>query len=92
MRPVIDYDHCVKCWWVCSTFCPDSAIEVKDDTPIIDYDHCKGCMVCVGVCPPHAIQGIPEYLAQQEDAVAAVDARQPAATKGSADDPATTHR
>jgi len=70
MRPVIDYDHCNKCWWVCSTFCPDSAIEVKDDIPVIDYDHCKGCMVCVGVCPPHAIAGVPEYQAQQDDAAA----------------------
>jgi pyruvate ferredoxin oxidoreductase gamma subunit len=67
MRPVIDYDHCKHCWWVCSTFCPDSAIAVTDDIPVIDYDHCKGCMVCVGVCPPHAIAGIPEYLAQQQD-------------------------
>lgn len=67
MRPVIDYEHCNKCWWVCSTFCPDSAINVTDGTPVIDYDHCKGCMVCVGVCPPHAIQGTPEYLAQQEE-------------------------
>ena len=28
LRPVIYYDHCNKCWWVCSTFCPDSAINV----------------------------------------------------------------
>ncbi len=68
LRPVIDYDHCGKCWWVCSTFCPDSAILVENDIPVIDYDHCKGCMVCVGVCPPHAIAGIPEYLAQQQEA------------------------
>jgi pyruvate ferredoxin oxidoreductase gamma subunit len=67
LRPVIDYDHCGKCWWVCSTLCPDSAIRVEDDTPVIDYDHCKGCMVCAGVCPPHAIQGVPEYLAQQQE-------------------------
>ena len=67
MRPVIDYEHCKRCWWVCSTFCPDSAIVVHDGTPEIDYDHCKGCMVCVGVCPPHAIAGIPEYLAQQQE-------------------------
>lgn len=71
MRPVIDYDHCGKCWWVCSTFCPDSAIEVHDGVPSIDYDHCKGCMVCVGVCPPHAILGIPEYIAQQAENAAA---------------------
>lgn len=67
MRPVIDYDHCSRCWWVCSTLCPDSAINVEDGVPVIDYDHCKGCMVCAGVCPPHAIGGIPEYQAQQED-------------------------
>ena len=67
IRPVIDYDHCSHCWWVCSTFCPDSAITVSDNTPVIDYDHCKGCMVCAGVCPPHAIAGVPEYLAQQQE-------------------------
>jgi pyruvate ferredoxin oxidoreductase gamma subunit len=69
LRPVIDYDHCGKCWWVCSTFCPDSAILVDNGAPVIDYDHCKGCMICVGVCPPHAIAGIPEYLAQQQEAL-----------------------
>ena len=68
MRPIIDYDHCNKCWWVCSTFCPDGAIAVEDGLPAIDYDHCKGCMVCVGICPPHAIAGMPEYRAQQLDA------------------------
>ncbi len=71
LRPVIDYDHCGKCWWVCSTLCPDSAILVEDGLPVIDYEHCKGCMICAGVCPPHAIQGIPEYLAQQQEAEAA---------------------
>ena len=52
---------------MCSTFCPDSAIDVRDDIPVIDYEHCKGCMVCVGVCPPHAIEGIPEYQAQEAE-------------------------
>jgi pyruvate ferredoxin oxidoreductase gamma subunit len=57
MRPVIDYEHCNRCSWVCSTLCPDSAIRIDaDHTPRIDYDHCKGCMVCVAVCPPHAIR------------------------------------
>jgi pyruvate ferredoxin oxidoreductase gamma subunit len=56
-RPVIDYDLCNRCSWVCSTLCPDSAIDVDaGHTPRIDYDHCKGCMVCVAVCPPHAIR------------------------------------
>ncbi len=57
MRPIIDYDRCNRCWWVCSTYCPDGAITVTDNNyPKIDYDHCKGCMVCVTQCPPHAIE------------------------------------
>lgn len=68
LRPVIDYGHCSRCWWVCSTLCPDSAIQVEDGTPVIDYDHCKGCMICAGVCPPHAIGSVPEHVAQAEDA------------------------
>lgn len=59
-RPVIDYDRCGRCWWVCSTFCPDGAIRVEDNTPIIDYEHCKGCLVCVAQCPPHAIEAVDE--------------------------------
>ena len=73
MRPVIDYDRCNDCWWVCSTFCPDSAIMVEGKRPVIDYDHCKGCLVCVGVCPPHAIGATPEYLAQEAEASAPVE-------------------
>ena len=68
LRPVIDYDRCNNCWWVCSTFCPDGAIKVNGQTPEIDYDHCKGCMVCVAQCPPHAIEAVPEQLAQQQEA------------------------
>ncbi|MBL8385265.1 MAG: 2-oxoacid:acceptor oxidoreductase family protein [Burkholderiales bacterium] len=61
MRPVIDHAHCHKCSWICSTLCPDSAIAVDaDHAPRIDYDHCKGCLVCVAVCPSHAIRAIPE--------------------------------
>lgn len=61
LRPVIDYEHCNRCSWICGTLCPDSAIRVDADrTPRIDYDHCKGCLVCVAVCPPHAIRGEPE--------------------------------
>jgi pyruvate ferredoxin oxidoreductase gamma subunit len=74
LRPVIDYGRCNRCWWVCSTFCPDGAIEVGGDgTPEIDYGHCKGCMICVAQCPPHAIEAIPEQQARQVDV--AEDAR-----------------
>jgi len=61
LRPVIDDGHCNRCSWVCSTLCPDSAIHVDaDHRPRIDYDHCKGCMVCVAVCPRHAIRAVSE--------------------------------
>jgi pyruvate ferredoxin oxidoreductase gamma subunit len=67
-RPVIDYEHCNRCSWVCSTLCPDSAIKIDPDhTPRIDYDHCKGCMVCVAVCPPHAIRAVLESDAKAEE-------------------------
>lgn len=66
-RPVIDYEHCKRCSWVCSTLCPDSAIRVDADrTPHVDYDHCKGCMVCVLVCPAHAIRQVNEQVAQAQ--------------------------
>ncbi len=67
-RPVIDYEHCNRCSWVCSTLCPDSAIRVDEDrTPRIHYDHCKGCMVCVLVCPAHAIRQVSEQAAQAQE-------------------------
>lgn len=68
MRPVIDYDRCRRCNWVCSSFCPDNAISVAEDgRPVIDLDHCKGCMICVAQCPPHAIEAIPEVEAAAAD-------------------------
>jgi len=70
MRPVINYEKCSGCWWVCSTYCPDGAINVRDDgKPDIDYDHCKGCLVCVAQCPPHAIEAIPEHVAKEQDEI-----------------------
>ncbi len=66
MRPIIDYQRCNRCWWVCSTFCPDGAIQVDEEKrPQIDYDYCKGCLICVAQCPPHAISAVAEYEAQQ---------------------------
>lgn len=62
LRPVIDYGRCNQCWWVCSSLCPDGAIAVDQGRPRIDYDHCKGCLVCVAVCPPHAIEAQAERI------------------------------
>lgn len=60
-RPLVDYGRCNRCTWICSTFCPDSAIAVRaDGAPEIDLDHCKGCLICVSVCPPRAIRAVSE--------------------------------
>jgi len=68
MRPVINYENCRGCTWICSTYCPDGAINVRaDGYPDIDYDHCKGCLVCVAQCPPHAIESIAEHIARDQE-------------------------
>ena len=68
LHPIIHYEHCHRCWWNCSTFCPDSAINVNTDGyPVIDYDHCKGCLICSTICPSHAIEVIPESEAQKRE-------------------------
>ena len=67
-RPVINYDRCNHCWWICSNSCPDSAINIEQgNVPVIDYDHCKGCMICVVQCPAHAIETMAEEDAQREE-------------------------
>ena len=69
MRPVINYENCSGCAWICSTYCPDGAINVRPDgNPEIDYEHCKGCLICVAQCPPHAIESIPEHIAVGQQA------------------------
>jgi pyruvate ferredoxin oxidoreductase gamma subunit len=65
-RPVIDMQRCRHCWWICSSFCPDSAIRVSTDgIPEIDYDHCKGCLICAAQCPSHAIRAEPEVTGKE---------------------------
>lgn len=60
-RPVIDEKRCNRCWWICSTFCPEGVIRIdKKRRPHIDYEHCKGCMVCLAQCPANAIEARPE--------------------------------
>lgn len=39
----------------CYLACPDSAIIVKKGGIVVDYEYCKGCMLCVAVCPAHAL-------------------------------------
>ena len=67
LRPLIDYEACNHCWWLCSSFCPDGAIKVgKDGRPEIDYEHCKGCLICMVQCPPHAISTIAEHEIKED--------------------------
>ena len=67
LRPLIDYEACKHCWWLCSSFCPDGAIKVgKEGRPEIDYEHCKGCLICMVQCPPHAISAIAEHEIKEE--------------------------
>lgn len=65
IRPEINEEKCKGCWWICSTFCPDSAIMVKGDRPSIDYDHCKGCMICMVHCSANAIALVKEHEAHK---------------------------
>ncbi|MBW2270484.1 MAG: 2-oxoacid:acceptor oxidoreductase family protein [Deltaproteobacteria bacterium] len=69
LRPVIDPERCSRCHWLCGSLCPDAAISPEaEGLPVIDYEHCKGCLVCVAVCPRHAIESIPEAQAREQEA------------------------
>jgi pyruvate ferredoxin oxidoreductase delta subunit len=51
MRPVIDFEKCVKCT-LCWLQCPDSVFDVMPDgTYDADMEACCGCGVCEAVCP-----------------------------------------
>ena len=51
MRPVIDFDKCVKCT-LCWLQCPDSCFDVMPDGLYdANMDACCGCGVCEAVCP-----------------------------------------
>jgi pyruvate ferredoxin oxidoreductase delta subunit len=51
MRPVIDFDKCVKCT-LCWLQCPDSCFDVMPDgTYDLNAEACCGCGVCEAVCP-----------------------------------------
>ncbi len=64
VRPVIDYERCKRCAWICSTLCPDGVISINEaGFPVIDYEHCKGCLICMTSCPSHAIRAVPEHEA-----------------------------
>jgi pyruvate ferredoxin oxidoreductase delta subunit len=51
MRPVIDFETCVKCT-LCWLQCPDSCFDVMPDGLYdANMESCCGCGVCEAVCP-----------------------------------------
>jgi len=51
MRPVIDFDKCIKCT-LCWLQCPDSCFDVMPDGMYdANMEACCGCGVCEAVCP-----------------------------------------
>lgn len=51
MRPVVNFDTCVKCT-LCWLQCPDSCFDVTPDGLYdANMDVCCGCGVCEAVCP-----------------------------------------
>src|SRR3990172_233136 len=51
MRPVIDFDTCVKCT-LCWIQCPDSCFDVTPDGLYdANMEACCGCGICEAVCP-----------------------------------------
>ena len=51
MRPVIDFEKCIKCT-LCWLQCPDSCFDVTPDGLYdANLEACCGCGVCEAVCP-----------------------------------------
>ncbi|HEU4382577.1 MAG TPA: 4Fe-4S dicluster-binding protein [Anaeromyxobacteraceae bacterium] len=51
MRPVVDFDLCIKCT-LCWLQCPDSCFDVTPDGLYdANMEACCGCGVCEAVCP-----------------------------------------
>jgi len=51
MRPVVDFEKCVKCT-LCWLQCPDGCFDVTpEQTYDLNADACCGCGVCAAVCP-----------------------------------------
>ncbi len=59
-HPEFAYEKCNKCG-LCYIFCPDAAIEAKDDGYFqANMYYCKGCGICAKECPKDVITMIEE--------------------------------
>ena len=51
MRPVVDFDTCIKCT-LCWLQCPDTCFDITPDGLYdVNMESCCGCGVCEAVCP-----------------------------------------
>lgn len=44
----------------CAKVCPNDCISIRDGVAVVDQQRCTGCGKCVGECPKHIIDLIPE--------------------------------
>ncbi len=61
MRPVIEKLKCVGCKR-CWVYCPETAIEMKENKAEINYDYCKGCGICSEECLVGAVKMVREEV------------------------------
>jgi uncharacterized Fe-S center protein len=53
-KPQVDADKCTLCE-VCTNYCPETAITLKDDIIVVSNDKCIGCGECYAACQFDAI-------------------------------------
>lgn len=53
-KPTVDHERCVGCG-ICTKFCAQDAIYLKDRKANIDHDKCLSCGHCIGACNKDAI-------------------------------------
>ena len=61
LKPIFDQERCSGCL-TCWKFCPDVAIEIKEERPRVNYDFCKGCGICANECPKKCIKMVRQEL------------------------------
>jgi len=54
LKPQVLKDKCNGCR-ICTQYCPDASIKIKNRKAIVNYDYCKGCGICAKECPAKAI-------------------------------------
>ncbi len=68
MRPVVDFDTCIKCT-LCWLQCPDSCFDVTPDGLYdANMQACCGCGVCEAVCPVEKCVTMVNEVAFQDNA------------------------